>query len=373
MLRPPSIKGATAKRIGTLVLAAMLVTTTGMLCGNAMASQLATSEAAYGDALQEADDASQRLSLLIGKATERMGETGRDGVSDASTYDGLDSSTRVSKNLMRTRDVTMDRAYRNGVNALVGGYDEATASNARKADALNGQADSLKDSIAAFDRSKHIKDCEDARDALQARANEAQELYDATEGRVLDPSTRESLAGAIDAANGIIGADIDDATETSAYATTGLDDAIAGVTESNRAYVAQVQAQAAQARPGARQGVPSRSGGGRGGSPSGGSGAWNVNYYQDYWTDSAAADGSMTEWAPGYYIAHRYSANGQSIASRPGTVTVNGRTYRYVSSQNVSTDTTWDQVDGYVHQNGGIGFQTCDGGTYLVTHYEPVG
>lgn len=59
------------------------------------------------------------------------------------------------------------------------------------------------------------------------------------------------------------------------------------------------------------------------------------------------------------------------IASKPSTVVVNGKTYHYVSSKVVSRDTTWDQVEGYVHANGGIGFQTCYGDGYLITHYEP--
>ena len=37
----------------------------------------------------------------------------------------------------------------------------------------------------------------------------------------------------------------------------------------------------------------------------------------------------------------------------------------------VSYDTYWEEIEGYVHANGGIGFQTCVSGGYLVTHYEP--
>lgn len=367
-IKASRIKSTTMKKIGTLVAVATLITTTGMLGSNAMASEFATNETAYENALQEADDASQRLSLLIEDASKREEETGEDGVSDPTTYTTLDASMKSSKNLMRTKDVTIEKQYRNSVNSFVGGYDKATSSNTHKADTLNKQADSLKDAIDAFDKSKHIKDCEDARDALQSRVSEAQELYDATEDRVLDSSTREALSGEISDANAIIESDIDDTTEVAKYATTGLDNAIESVNESNQAYVARAQAQART-----RQQSSSSTGGGySSSSSSSGSGSWDVNYYQDYWTESAASNGSVTEWAPGYYVAHRHSSNGQTIASRPSTVTVNGQTYRYVSSQNVSTDTTWDQVEGYVHQNNGIGFQTCDGGTYLVTHYEPV-
>lgn len=346
--------------------ATILASAFGLIGYKAMANEFAKNESSYVSSIESADNANKNLACLIERAAITKEETSIDSVSTPVVYYSLDLSLKSAKNLMRKRNVTIEKPYRNIVNSFVGGYDEATSSNTHKADTLNKQCDSLKDAIDAFDKSKHVKDCENARDSLQSRASEAQELYDATEGRVLDSSTREALSGEISDADTIIRDPIDDTTEVAKYATTGLDKAIESVNESNQAYMAR-----AQARARTRQ-TSSPGSGHDGSSSSSDSGSWDVNYYQDYWTDSASSSGAVTEWAPGYYVAHRHSSNGQTIASRPGTVTVNGRTYRYVSSQNVSTDTTWDQVEGYVHQNNGIGFQTCDGGTYLVTHYEPV-
>lgn len=103
-----------------------------------------------------------------------------------------------------------------------------------------------------------------------------------------------------------------------------------------------------------------------------GDGAWNVSYRGTDDSSTANADGSVSEWRDGYYIAHNWSYGGGQIASKPGTVVVNGRTYRYVSSMVVPRSTTWDEVSGFVYANNGIGFQTCYGDGYLITHYEPM-
>lgn len=102
-------------------------------------------------------------------------------------------------------------------------------------------------------------------------------------------------------------------------------------------------------------------------------GAWHINYSNAYGTGSAASDGSVTKWADGYYIAHNWSDNGAKITGRTEYVEVDGKTYRLAGSQEVSRDTTWEEVEGWVHANGGIGMQTCvEGGGYLINHYEPV-
>lgn len=103
-------------------------------------------------------------------------------------------------------------------------------------------------------------------------------------------------------------------------------------------------------------------------------GVWHLQYHNDYGSASGDANGALTQWADGYYVAHDWSANGQRISSQPEYVEVDGQTYRLAGSQEVSRDTTWEDIEGWVHQNGGIGMQTCvEGGGYLVNHYEPVG
>lgn len=98
---------------------------------------------------------------------------------------------------------------------------------------------------------------------------------------------------------------------------------------------------------------------------------WYVSYVNSYHTAEAPADGSVGLWESGYYIAHDWSANGRKIKSCVPYVNVDGVTYKYVSSQYVSRDTYWSDVEAFVHANGGIGFQTCAGNTYFISHYEP--
>lgn len=102
---------------------------------------------------------------------------------------------------------------------------------------------------------------------------------------------------------------------------------------------------------------------------------WNVDYHDDF-LGQAADDGSVTQWEDGFFLAHRWSANGKRIASMPTYVRVNGQLYRYVSAITVPQGTMWKDIEGFVHANGGIGFETCVDGTdesaYLITHYEPI-
>ncbi len=105
----------------------------------------------------------------------------------------------------------------------------------------------------------------------------------------------------------------------------------------------------------------------------GSDGVWHIDYSRAHGTAEAASDGGVTEWADGYYIAHDWSDSGAKITGRTEYVEVDGQTYRLAGSKEVSRDTTWNEVEGWVHANGGIGMQTCvEGGGYLINHYEPV-
>lgn len=105
----------------------------------------------------------------------------------------------------------------------------------------------------------------------------------------------------------------------------------------------------------------------------GSDGVWHIDYSRAHGTAEAASDGGVTEWADGYYIAHDWSDSGAKITGRTEYVEVDGQTYRLADSKEVSRDTTWNEVEGWVHANGGIGMQTCvEGGGYLINHYEPV-
>ena len=101
---------------------------------------------------------------------------------------------------------------------------------------------------------------------------------------------------------------------------------------------------------------------------------WVVPYHDDF-LGLAAEDDSVTQWMDGFFLAHRWSENGERIASMPTYVSVDGLLYRYVSSITVPKGTTWEEVEGFIQANGGIGFETCvdsEGSEYLLTHYEPL-
>lgn len=96
---------------------------------------------------------------------------------------------------------------------------------------------------------------------------------------------------------------------------------------------------------------------------------WVIRYQTRYHADALGF--GLTEWEDGYFVAHDYTCSGRRIKERPEYVQVDGVWYQYVSERIVSRDTTWDEVESFVHQKGGIGFQTCYKERYLVTHYEP--
>lgn len=99
---------------------------------------------------------------------------------------------------------------------------------------------------------------------------------------------------------------------------------------------------------------------------------WHVSYIPYYGASSAPDDGSVGEWADGYFIAHDWSANGVMIMSCPEYVEVDGVLYEFAGSTTYTRDTYYeDGPEAFAHAGGGIGFQTCYGTVYLVTHYVP--
>lgn len=96
---------------------------------------------------------------------------------------------------------------------------------------------------------------------------------------------------------------------------------------------------------------------------------WIVRYQTRYHADTLGF--GLTEWEEDYFVAHDYTCSGRRIKERPEYVQVDGVWYQYVSERIVPRSTTWDDVESFIHQKGGIGFQTCYKDRYLVTHYEP--
>lgn len=109
----------------------------------------------------------------------------------------------------------------------------------------------------------------------------------------------------------------------------------------------------------------------------GSDGVWHMRARTDMWTVTAAPDGALTQWAPGYYIAHNWSRYGKLIASLPARVEIGGAVYARDASRIMSRETWWaSDLEPFVRaKSGAIGFQTCDdaSGGYLVARYVPVG
>lgn len=98
---------------------------------------------------------------------------------------------------------------------------------------------------------------------------------------------------------------------------------------------------------------------------------WYASYYSAIGATQADPNGALTQWKPGFYLAHNWSEAGHRIASCTPRVIIDGRAYVYASSKLVTPGTTWGEIRDFVHEGGGIGFQTCYGSGYLITHYVP--
>ena len=143
-----------------------------------------------------------------------------------------------------------------------------------------------------------------------------------------------------------------------------------------RAAAAAVAAAARQQQ----QAVYSRgySGGSSSSGSSGYNSSWNPSYVTAYGSQASIDAGRtyLTEFAPGYFAGHRHFSVGQSIASHPQYVTVNGQKYQYAGTQNFANGSSLSAATGWAGTgSGNIAFQTCnnDGATVQVNKYVPVG
>lgn len=107
-------------------------------------------------------------------------------------------------------------------------------------------------------------------------------------------------------------------------------------------------------------------------SPIGSDGIWHVSYIP-YWGASAAPDdGSIGLWADGWFIAHSGMLNGDTIASIPPYVEVDGQVYKMTDTW-ISDDSVTTEEIARARANNGIVFQTCiTQTTNRLVHYEPV-
>lgn len=253
--------------------------------------------------------------------------------------------------------------------------------NEAKRSHMEDERQAVKSAISDVRASKREKDVKDAQTSLADAVSAAEKALETVDGEVSDSGTVDALNKQIESAKGVRDADMSNLRYTDEDACTARIDAL----DSSRKALTDAQTaaedshadwQAVQHRAAeyASQEAAERAAQRTGGQASQGSdGTWYVSYRGTDDSSTANADGSTSEWKDGYYIAHSWSSGGQMIASKPNTVVVDGRTYKYVSSITVPQDTKWSEVSDFVYANGGIGFQTCvGGGNVIITHYEPV-
>lgn len=104
----------------------------------------------------------------------------------------------------------------------------------------------------------------------------------------------------------------------------------------------------------------------------GADGIWHISYVPAWGAASAPADGSIGIWADGWFIAHSGMINGDTIASLPQYVEVDGQVYTLTDTW-VSGDSADTNAIARARANHGIVFQTCiTETTNRMVHYEPV-
>lgn len=99
---------------------------------------------------------------------------------------------------------------------------------------------------------------------------------------------------------------------------------------------------------------------------------WRVAYRATDDPSRANDDGSLSEWEPGWFIAHDWSNAGREIAVRPERVVVDGVTYRYDASRVVPSDADARALGDWAAEGGSVVFQTCTPDDWrLLVRYRP--
>lgn len=248
---------------------------------------------------------------------------------------------------------------------------------ARKAD-IKTAKDALDRSVKAVEDSKAEKLNKDARAALAQSINDAQGVYDASDGKVDDGNVRDDLKAKLDDANSVK----DTADKATADAKrAALDDAKNKVNDAMKSHDARVAQEAAQAASASSYGTSGRGGsysasGRRGSGYAGGSGITSINGVRNCtfqsgdqstcqgaidaggWVRTTSSDGSHT-----IYAAHDYMGGSALYGLGVGSkVNVGGRTYTVSSIE--------PSVDGYVNPFTGVALQTCVNGVPTLWHLQ---
>lgn len=359
-----------AKRIAITATASLA--TIAALAGGGVATaygveNLNAAKAEYPVVLSESNKSSKALKDAIDSANKLAGSTKDADVADPNTlvnlksYADNDAFAELTKAYNPEEPRTLHDYHR------VIDYAEA-----RKAD-IKTAKDALDKSVKAVEDSKAEKQNKDARAALAQSINDAQGVYDSSDGRVDDENVRNDLKAKLDDANSVK----DTADKATADAKrAALDDAKNKVDDAVKSHDARVaqEAAAAQAASASSYGTSGRRGSGSG--YAGGSGVTSIDGVRDCtfqsgdqstcqgaidaggWVRTTSSDGSHT-----IYAAHDYMGGSALYGLGVGSkVNVGGRTYTVSSIE--------PSVDGYVNPFTGTALQTCVNGVPTLWHLK---
>lgn len=361
-----------AKRIAITATASLA--TIAALAGGGIATaygveNLNAAKAEYPVALGESNRSSKALKDAIDSANKLA-----EGTKDA---DVADPNTLVNLKSYADNDAfaELTKAYSPEEPRTLHDYNRVIDyAEARKAD-IKTAKDALDKSVKAVEDSKAEKLNKDARAALAQSINDAQGVYDSSDGKVDDGNVRDDLKAKLDDANSVK----DTADKATADAKrAALDDAknrVSDAVKSHDARVAQ-EATAAQAASASSYGTSGRGGSYSASGYAGGSGVTSIDGVRNCtfqsgdqstcqgaidaggWVRTTSSDGSHT-----IYAAHDYMGGSALYGLGVGSkVNVGGRTYTVSSIE--------PSVDGYVNPFTGTALQTCVNGVPTLWHLK---
>lgn len=96
---------------------------------------------------------------------------------------------------------------------------------------------------------------------------------------------------------------------------------------------------------------------------------------EQYREGDANWDGTMSEYADEYFVAHDWSDFGATIASEPDVVILDDREYAYDGTREAEVGDDLGDMRAWSNADGRIAFQTCtgEGDGVMVVRYRPVG
>lgn len=370
----------------TLASRARRLVPAGLTAAVAIAAALATATASglYAEATVSYEAAEARLAAVSESLEGELAEARPLADLEASDVSDPEALEQLSAALGHAEAVFADGLSLSEVGTSV--FDHASVASA--AESGMGRADDARDAARELSRavrgvreSAAARSASDARDALASALEAARGTLSETTGKVADGGVTESLSSAISDAEQRAAAAPEDGATVSSYVTgtAALKEAASASASSHEQWQAQqaaiAAARARQAQAAAAASTRTGSTGAYAPSPSGTGQAAGSAWHVSYTKGGVDAAGGVREYADHYFVAHRSTGtNGKTIASRPSTVVVDGKTYRYVGETHATIGASLDTVYDWATANGGIAFQTCDGGNQaLVTHYEPVG